>query len=115
MSNEFSLTESLSEQCKTVEVKELSSDAQSRALGVQWNVSRDAFYYEIKASSNVSEKVTKRAMLSKVSSMYDPLGLISPVILNGRRFFQEAVRKGLDWDNPIPAGLVDIAVINHSC
>ena len=59
VSNVFSLTESVSEQCKTVEVKELSSDVRSRALGVQWNVSRDTFYYEVKASSNVSDKVTK--------------------------------------------------------
>ena len=49
-----------------------------RALGVQWNVQEDVFSFRI-----VSRKkaVTRRGILSDVSSMYDPLGFASPFIL----------------------------------
>ena len=34
--------------------------------------------------------------------MYDPLGLISPIVHEGRRIFQEATRLKLSWDEPLP-------------
>ena len=37
-------------------------------------------------------------MLSQVSHIYDPPGLISPVIQRGKLLFQEATRMGLLWD-----------------
>ena len=37
--------------------------------------------------------------------MYDPLGLISPVVLQGKILFQEAVRLRLGWDDPVPPDL----------
>ena len=37
--------------------------------------------------------------------MYDPLGQISPIVLTGKMIFQEATRRGLDWDDPVPDDL----------
>ena len=34
--------------------------------------------------------------------MCDPLGLVSPVVLQGRRIFQEATKLKLSWDDPVP-------------
>ena len=36
--------------------------------------------------------VTMRSLLSRVSSMYDPLGLIYPVIIQGKMLFQQSTR-----------------------
>ena len=34
--------------------------------------------------------------------MYDPLGLVSPVVFQGRGIFQEATKLKLSWDDPVP-------------
>ena len=51
------------------------------------------------------ECLTKRVVLKEVASMYDPLGLISPLDLSGRLIFQETVVRKLDWDAAIPDDL----------
>ena len=49
-----------------------------RALGMQWNVENDKFLYNI----NIMDKPsTRRGMLSIISSIYDPLGFVSTLIL----------------------------------
>ena len=56
-----------------------------------------------------SHSLTKRMMLSQVSSMYDPLGLIGPVILVGKLLLQEVTRCNPPqaWDDPIHDGLTE--------
>ena len=34
---------------------------------------------------------TKRQVVSEVSKIYNPLGLVSPVVFYGKRFFTESV------------------------
>ena len=46
--------------------------------------------------------MSRRGILSTVSSVYDPLGLVAPFILLGKRILQELCREGVDWDDDIP-------------
>ena len=46
--------------------------------------------------------LTRRRMLSSLSSIYDPLGLVAPSTLEGRRIIQSLCHKNLDWDKQIP-------------
>ena len=41
-------------------------------------------------------------MLSRISSMYDPLGIASPVVIQGKMLFQESTRLSLAWDETVP-------------
>ena len=41
---------------------------------------------------------TKRNVISVVSRIYDPMGLISPVIIEFKIFFQELCQAKLEWD-----------------
>ena len=85
------------------EVMEITPDALSRALGIRWDVSHDAFFYVCDyADISHASNVTRRQILSQVSSMYDPLGLIAPVVIRGRMIFQETSRLKLDWDESVP-------------
>lgn len=34
--------------------------------------------------------------------MYDPLGIVSPVILCGKLILQDLCRQNVDWDDPVP-------------
>jgi hypothetical protein len=48
---------------------------------------------------------TRRGLLSTVSSIFDPLGLLSPLVLKGKRILQELCRQGTNWDEKIPGSL----------
>ncbi|XP_055958550.1 uncharacterized protein LOC130013685 [Patella vulgata] len=70
-----------------------------RCLGLQWCIESDTFQFRICLKD---QPLTRRGILSTVSSIYDPLGLISPVILVGKQILQELCRAHNDWDSDIP-------------
>jgi len=88
------------------EVKDLHSNLQSCALGIKWDVSNDQLYFEVNLKKTTGP-ITKRIILSQVSSLFDPLGLISPVLIKARILFQEATRLKTEWDDPLPPHLLD--------
>ena len=67
------------------EVKIFSYEMESKALGLKWDVSRDTFSY-VKVMSR-SSTTTKRDMLSQVASLYDPLGLVILIVIQGIMLF----------------------------
>lgn len=75
-----------------------------RALGVLWRVEDDVFGYDVTPMTE-TKPVTRRGLLSTLSSVYDPLGFVSPFILNAKLILQEACRLSLGWDEDIPEGL----------
>ena len=59
--------------------------AESSMLGLAWNKERD----EIRVSfPETKADVTKRGVLRKLASIYDPLGLASPVTLEGKLLYR---------------------------
>ena len=70
-----------------------------QALGVKWDTEMDTLHINV----NIPDRpVTRRGILSTVSSLYDPVGLISPVILKGKLFVKLLCCDGYDWDEPVP-------------
>ena len=70
-----------------------------RALGVHWCIENDTLGFRIVLKDN---PVTRRGILSTVSSIYDPLGFASPFLLTGKRILQRINAENLKWDDPIP-------------
>lgn len=48
-----------------------------KVLGLNWDSSEDTFGFEVSPSCNV---MTKRAVLSTIARIFDPIGLIAPVV-----------------------------------
>ena len=46
--------------------------------------------------------LSRRRILSTISSVYDPLGIVSPVILWGKLILQDLCRQKVDWEDPVP-------------
>ena len=44
-------------------------------------------------------KISKRTVLQEIASIYDPLGLYSPVTLRGKLFLQDLWNQKLSWDD----------------
>ena len=53
-------------------------------------------------ATKTAKPVTKRGILSTVSSVYDPLGMAAPFVLGGRLILQNLCKLELDWDDDIP-------------
>ena len=60
-----------------------------RALGVEWCIQSDTFGFRIMVND---KPITKRGILSMVSLIFDPLGLVAPFSLPARLILQELVR-----------------------
>ena len=52
------------------------------------------------------EIVTKRIIPSEVSQLYDPIAIISPVIITSKCLLQELWLYKLTWDKPLPNSIV---------
>jgi len=72
---------------------------QERTLGLEWSAETDSFTF---ALPHFNKPTTKRGLLSTISQIYDPLGLISPVILKGKQILQRVVASELSWDQLLP-------------
>ncbi|XP_039297948.1 uncharacterized protein LOC120354644 [Nilaparvata lugens] len=84
-----------------------SNDSVVKALGLIWNSTAD----QLTISSNISKVVhqtsfTKRQLLSCISSIFDPLGLISPIVIRPKLLFQKLWLHKLDWDQKLPSELL---------
>ena len=73
-----------------------------RALGVHWCIERDTFKFRIELKD---QPCTQRGMLSTISSVYDPLVFIAPVILVGKRILQEICHSS-SWDEPVKGDIL---------
>ncbi|KAK3710896.1 hypothetical protein QZH41_016322 [Actinostola sp. cb2023] len=102
ISNSKEVIDSVPASERAASVKDLDFDnavLTERALGVQWNVHVDTFSYKI---ASKEKPATRRGILSIVSSVYDPLGFVSPCILMAKIILQDLCSKGLGWDDKIP-------------
>ena len=70
-----------------------------RTLGIQWCIESDTFQFRIQLKD---KPLTRRGILSTVSSVYDPLGLVSPVILVGKQILRELCKCESSWDDEVP-------------
>ena len=74
----------------------------TKALGLSWDLLSDTIGVSIR---DVVVPITKRELLSIIAAVYDPLGILAPVVLEGRIIMQELCRLGLSWDAPIDGPL----------
>ena len=75
-----------------------------RTLGVEWDTDTDTFSIHVRPRT---KEVNRRGILSVVSSVFDPLGLVSPFVLKGKLLLRELCRGGFGWDEPIPSDVVE--------
>lgn len=71
-----------------------------RSLGLLWEITTDTFTFAV---STANKPFTRRGVLSTVNSVFDPLGLLAPVTIQGRALLRELTADQSDWDAPIPA------------
>jgi len=80
----------------------VAPESSSRTLGVEWETHSDNMVVTI----NVPDRpFTRRGILASVNGLFDPIGMIAPVVLCGRLIQREAMtgeNSETQWDAPLP-------------
>ena len=83
------------------EIHTTDNNTSKKVLGVTWNNKADTLISDfldlIKEAKLL--KPTKRNVLKILSSFYDPMGLIQPIIIGLKILMQNICKEKLDWDD----------------
>lgn len=75
-------------------------DATLKTLGVHWNSAQDAIIYTTEPINH--QRFTKRNIFSEIAKIFDPLGLLNPVIVVAKLIMQSLWKLQLNWDESVP-------------
>lgn len=97
-----------SERAEELSEIDFESSSMHRTLGVSWSVLDDSFVIKTDVPNR---PFTKRGVLATVNSVFDPLGMVSPIVLGGRILQRQIIAGGVggdpelracEWDDPLP-------------
>ena len=74
----------------------------AKILGMSWDKTQDTISINLWGKEANETKITKRNILSFVHSIYDLLGLASPVTILGKVIFSKTCLQKLRWDQQVP-------------
>ena len=107
-SNDANVTQAFPSEDRASELcnLDLNNDTKpiQRSLGVYWDPETDTFTFKV---SEGNKPFTRRGVLSVINSLFDPLGIVSPVIIKGKMLLRTMSahlknRQFGDWDEPLP-------------
>ena len=76
----------------------------AKTLGIMWLASEDVFTF-VSHMGKQQIEWTKRNFLSRIATLFDPLGLLSPFLIRAKILMQEVWLNGLEWDERLPQKL----------
>lgn len=79
----------------------------TKVLGVLWYPEKDVFQYKVHNLRSKNSLTTKRDILSQIASIFDPLGLVGPIIVKAKILMQEMWKLKIDWDQSVPLEMHD--------
>ena len=74
-----------------------------KTLGLQWLPSNDEYQFSIEIDFGAK---TKREILSAISRLFDPLGVVGPIIVRAKLIMQATWSHKVEWDAPLPPEIV---------
>ncbi|XP_036148457.1 uncharacterized protein LOC118647518 [Monomorium pharaonis] len=80
-----------------------SHSSRVKTLGLCWRPETDEF--EFTSLPTPSCVITKRTVFSEIAQLYDPLGLLSPVVIRAKMLLQELWVAKIGWDDSLPPEL----------
>lgn len=73
-------------------------DCSLKTLGITWSARDDQIRYTAR-SIKVSERATKRNILSEIAKIFDLLGLLGPIVLYAKKLMQDLWRCQIKWES----------------
>ncbi|KAL0830099.1 hypothetical protein ABMA28_003556 [Loxostege sticticalis] len=89
-----------------LEFADINKNISSKTLGLLWNCNEDTLSYSINIESD--KKITKRHILSVISQIFDPLGLVSPCIVEAKLIMQKLWVDKYGWDDDVSSEIKEL-------
>uniref|UniRef100_A0A7I4Y532 Integrase catalytic domain-containing protein n=1 Tax=Haemonchus contortus TaxID=6289 RepID=A0A7I4Y532_HAECO len=83
----------------TIDSKDLTKATCPKVLGIPWNSISDKII--LKGTMTATKIITKRTVSKQLASVFDPLGLMVPVLLPAKVFLQSLWKDEYSWDTPL--------------
>ncbi|XP_058840273.1 uncharacterized protein LOC131695773 [Topomyia yanbarensis] len=72
-----------------------------KALGIIWEPEGDFLRFDSQVQHD-GKPPTKRSILSSIAKLFDPIGLIAPVVVRAKIIMQQLWLLPVEWDDPVP-------------
>lgn len=82
----------------------LGESSTVKTLGIMWNSIDDSISYSVKTTQSPTH-ITKRHISSEIAKIYDPLGLLGPVIVRAKLMLQKIWTMKVDWDESLQSSI----------
>ncbi|XP_062540923.1 uncharacterized protein LOC134208965 [Armigeres subalbatus] len=83
---------------------DLNPDEEVKTLGITWEPRSDQLRFNMEVAVD-SVAWTRRRILSCIAKLFDPLGLISPIVVYAKIIMQQLALLQTSWDSPVPMEL----------
>ncbi|XP_058816746.1 uncharacterized protein LOC131680030 [Topomyia yanbarensis] len=100
------LPKNLRDERSTLELD--SSSSTVKTLGLRWDTGSDSFCFSFPQWRSNSAAITKRSIHSDAACLFDPPGLVGPVVVQAKIFIQQLWRLKCDWDDPLDESLQEV-------
>ncbi|XP_075150323.1 uncharacterized protein LOC142224439 [Haematobia irritans] len=94
------LSDLLPSQLLSEDFLEFDDRSTTKTLGIRWNASSDSFFFSSIEFPDMSN-YTKREVLSRISSLFDPAGWLAPCLVIAKMIMQRIWAEGTKWDEEI--------------
>ena len=82
------------------------------SLGLQWDLKSDSFLFSVPQSD---VPYTRRGILSRINSIFDPMGFLSPLTICGKILLRQMCPSGAHWDDPLSEDFHDAWMRWNQC
>nr|XP_049706201.1 uncharacterized protein LOC126056614 isoform X3 [Helicoverpa armigera] len=89
-----------------LDLSENNLNRTSKTLGLYWLCQQDTLSFSI--NIELHEKVTKRHILSVISQIFDPLGLVGPCVVEAKLIMQKLWVNKCSWDEEVPSDILQL-------
>lgn len=103
ITNSKELLETIPEEQREGAPVELGKENSVSTLGAIWYHETDQIGFKV---GKVQNGETKRAILSEISKIYDPMGLLAPITIMNKIMMQQIWLAGTAWDAKAPENVV---------
>ena len=83
----------------------MNQKGETKLLGQGWDPLSDDLQYNadifVAAANKIKGYPTKRQLLSISALLFDPMGLLAPIVLIAKKMFQELWKKNVGWDDRV--------------
>ncbi|XP_055614980.1 uncharacterized protein LOC129761290 [Toxorhynchites rutilus septentrionalis] len=94
---------------KQMPIPEYEANGVIKLLGLLWDPQNDLFFIANPfRQETTNDTISNRSIYSEISKLFDPIGLLAPVIVTAKLLVQQLRKAKLEWNEPVNNEWMDL-------